>query len=500
MLRRLIPGVIQNTPNAGYYAFYPYLLWTWEQLDGDISSERSSPSTGGEGRLRDRMRAHEHRDGVSLTGINGAIAARQQVRDIEAGATEVDLAAFAENYIDTRLGGYGLFYAAALQDARLVRAGQRTSSTEPPSTALLSPKRSPRLRADQVLPGVLHDRPGAGFGAPGARRGRLSVYDPWPVDHELLLDTFFGDELPGQHGRTVAGARREPQLAARVPRSAARRRSRGSRCVAACTARAPVLGWRRLDTAHAERRNPGGPISCARLRSCADDDLEHLSERARERQRATHADLAAEMTSWLDAERLGFDPQLRLDAAMHAAQEQTPTAYQLAEDVEPLLHEWRDERERAFCRALRVLAVMPPEIARQANGFTELLDEGGSHRWSLQYLDGWLGGRVDRRFAEMAIALLDALHHQHVRVALGKVRVPSAQNLGRYKGDWRDPFNFAEDDGVLRPLRPDEPFWTGARYGVGNHLLWTLGLLSAPAPPTALTDLGRDYVRTYARA
>jgi hypothetical protein len=36
---------------------------------------------------------------------------------------------------------------------------------------------------------------------------------------------------------------------------------------------------------------------------------------------------------------------------------------------------------------------------------------------------------------------------------LSKVRVPSAENLHRVKGRWRDPFNFQEDDGVLRPLR-----------------------------------------------
>jgi hypothetical protein len=168
--------------------------------------------------------------------------------------------------------------------------------------------------------------------------------------------------------------------------------------------------------------------------------------------------------------------------------------------VEPLLQEWRDERERAFCRALRVIAMLPREIARHGSGFSELLDEGGNHRWSLQYLNAWLGGRSNQPFAVVAADLLDALHHQHVRVALSKVRVPSAQNLGRYRGNWRDPFNFAEDDGVLRPLRPDEPFWTGARYGVGNHLLWTLGLLAAPAPPTGLTDLGREYLGTYAGA
>ena len=76
---------------------------------------------------------------------------------------------------------------------------------------------------------------------------------------------------------------------------------------------------------------------------------------------------------------------------------------------------------------------------------------------------------------------------------------PNAQNLRRYKGGWRDPFNFAEDDGVLRPLRLDEPFWTGARYAVGNHLLWTLGLLTAPAAANRADAAGRDDTsRTHA--
>src|SRR5438552_15378616 len=39
LLRRLIPGVVQTTGNAGYYAFYPYLLAEWE--DGHESTLRS---------------------------------------------------------------------------------------------------------------------------------------------------------------------------------------------------------------------------------------------------------------------------------------------------------------------------------------------------------------------------------------------------------------------------------------------------------------------------
>jgi hypothetical protein len=47
ILRRLIPGVIQNTPSAGYHAFYPYLLWKREQEDVTSAVTRSKRSTGG---------------------------------------------------------------------------------------------------------------------------------------------------------------------------------------------------------------------------------------------------------------------------------------------------------------------------------------------------------------------------------------------------------------------------------------------------------------------
>jgi len=73
-------------------------------------------------------------------------------------------------------------------------------------------------------------------------------------------------------------------------------------------------------------------------------------------------------------ERLGD----RLDPG--GSRQRTPTAYQLAVEVEPLLHECRDERERAFCRALRVVAVVPREIARQAKGFTEQPTSGATLR------------------------------------------------------------------------------------------------------------------------
>jgi hypothetical protein len=87
--------------------------------------------------------------------------------------------------------------------------------------------------------------------------------------------------------------------------------------------------------------------------------------------------------------------------------------------------------------------------------------------------------------------LLDEIHHQHVRVSLTKVNA-----LGE-----RDPFCFAEDDGQLRLLRMDEPFWTTARFEVVNHLLWTLGLLEAPNGQARPTNLGRQVLEeAHARA
>lgn len=504
LLRRLIPGVIQNTPNAGYYAFYPYLLWKWAQQDGDVRRDAFKPFyRRHEAAYAVACALHEHRDGITLNGVNGANAARQQVRDIEAGATDVDLSSLAAEYMDTPLGGYGLFYVAALQDARLVRAGERSlvdrATEHGAAVAEAFAKTYEQTQyynrffgADRVPVAVLREL--------GEETCLCTI--PGRADHQLLLDTFFGHELPtpaweDRRQRRVESLSLLLEFHAQRPEGA----------------KDDLSAWRRAlldprfsegspwETAHEERLQSWRAyqlreVQVLSLTTIWSTYVGLLGELGR----ATRAELISEMTSWLTAERLGFDPQLEVDAAMHDAQRMIPTAYELAEEVEPLRHEWRDERERAFCRAMRVVAVLPREISRHAAGFTELLDEGGSHRWSLRYLDTWLRGRGRDAFVVAASDLLEALHHQHVRVALSKVRVPSAQNLGLHKGNWRDPFNFAEDDGILRPLRPDEPFWTGARYGVGNHLLWALGLLTNPVPPTALTDLGQEYLKAYASA
>jgi hypothetical protein len=497
LLRRLIPGVIQNTPNSAYYSLYPYLLWKWEQLGGEVERGAFIPFfRRHESAFAVACVMHSHRDDVSLSGINGAIAARQRAHEIDAGATELDLDAHARDYMDTPLGGYGLFYAVALQDARLVIAGaqglvDRVSEHGAAVAAAFAETFEQTTYAQKHLTST-GSIPAEVLRELGDATCLCTV--PGRSDHELLLETFFGSPLSSPTWEERR--RNRVESLSLLLEFHAQRPSADEDDLAA---------WRRAlvghqfstgkawTTTHSERRESWRAYQLRELSVLALTTIWsiYLGELIR-RGRATHEELTEEMISWLTDSRLGFDPSSPLEDATVAVDDLLPHANRLALEAEPLESEWRDERERGFCRAVRVLMTLPREISRAATGFSELLEEGGSHRWSLQHLDAWLGARAEQPVAETMADLLDALQHQHVRVALSKVRVPSAENLRREKGSWRDPFNFADDDGMLRPLRPDEPFWTGARYGVGNHLLWSLGLLTSPVPPIALTQLGEE--------
>src|SRR5437870_4345646 len=43
LLRRLLPGILETTPHAGYYAYYSYLLNRWEQASDSIKLEDFTP-------------------------------------------------------------------------------------------------------------------------------------------------------------------------------------------------------------------------------------------------------------------------------------------------------------------------------------------------------------------------------------------------------------------------------------------------------------------------
>lgn len=502
LLRRLIPGVIQNTPNAGYYSFYPYLLWKWEQLGGSTDRKDFVPFF----RRHESAYAlacvlHAHRGGANLSGINGAKVSRQRARELEAGVDRLDLDDHAQAYMETPLGGYGLFYAAALQEARLVRGGARglvdrvTEQGEVVARAFAETfEQTGYAQRHLTSSGVvtLEDLLELGEAA-------CLCTIPGRHDHKALLQTFFSplDDSPVWEDR-----RRTRVQSLSLLLEFHDQLPEGDEDYLSAWRRALVdprfssgAAW---STAHPERRESWRAYQLRELLVLALTTIWsiYLAELGG-RVRATHRELVEELLPSLSEKRLGFGPTASLREASGAVGAAIPDAYALASEAEPLPSEWQEEPGRALCRALRTLIRLPEEIARAAAGFTELLDEGGEHRWSLRYVDGWLAARAELPVESVFSDLLDALHHQHVRVALSKVRVPTADNLRRVSSDWRDPFNFSEDDGVLRLLRPDEPFWSEARYAVGNHLLWTLGLLTSPEPPIEVTALGRSMIEEH---
>ena len=120
LLRRLLPGILQTTEHAGYYAFYAYLLAKWEETSESIAlAEFKLFFNRHELAYAIACRLHEHR-APKLTGVQGSTGAMRAIQDC---GSEIDLAARAPHYIDATLGGYSLFYARVLEAMRLTKPG-----------------------------------------------------------------------------------------------------------------------------------------------------------------------------------------------------------------------------------------------------------------------------------------------------------------------------------------------------------------------------------------
>lgn len=135
-------------------------------------------------------------------------------------------------------------------------------------------------------------------------------------------------------------------------------------------------------------------------------------------------------------------------------------------------------------RSLLALLAIDRESSREETGLTELRHDGGRERWSLAHMHDWLSARERQSLAATLADLIDELRLQHLRIATPKLS-PT---------DQRDPFCFAEDNGVMRFIRGDDPFWTGARFRVLNTMLWSLGLIDAPTGDARVTPLGTNVL------
>lgn len=484
LLRRLIPGLVQTTPNAGYYAFYPYMLTKWEELN------ESTARADFKGFFRRQEAAyalacvlHDHRG--SLYGIQGYNKASDA---LEESGDEIDVAALASGYMESPYGGYGLFYGRVLEDIRLTKIGAgkfvdlATDLGKQVAVAFGESFENTRYYRDyfdaEVVPReVLRDL--------GEHTCLCGI--PGRSEHKPLLDVFFGEPLEDP----VWEDRRQTRVESLAlflefhrqrpdPVAADRHVFRVALAQGAFPDTTP------LATAFPERQRSW---QAYQLRECQTLLFTTIWSRYLERLEQvdpiTHAALREDLVAAADWAEAQLDPDAPLTATIEAATAQLPTGGSIIDAAQAGASDQRDDVATALAGDLRCLLALSRQAGSDEAGFVELRDEGGPGRWSLAFLDDWLDARRQTPTRQVLADLLDELHYQHIRVALGKVS-PT---------DSRDPFCFSDDDGLLRLIRRDEPFWTGARYEVVNHLLWTLGLLTEPSGEIRLTELGEQTLQ-----
>jgi hypothetical protein len=489
LLRRLIPGVVQTTGNAGYYAFYPYLLAKWEDEGGSVARSDFKPFY----RRQEAAYAvacvlHEHRG--SLSGVQGSNAASDAVHSA---GDSLNVAELADRYMDSPYGGYGLFYARVLEDIRLTQLGAQryvdrvTDAGRAVANSFAQAFEATRYYREffdaEIVPrDVLAEL--------GQRTCSCSI--PGRSDHKALLDVFFGepDEDPvwAERRRTRT---QSLSLFLEYHRQRHEDDAGDRRSFRTVLAHGAFADGSPLETPFGERLNSWRAYQMRECETLVLTTIWTWYLRRLERLEPTpHVVLRDDLVRSTAWDRVGLTGSTPLEQAIAEARRRLPdgaaivaAAYEVAENV--------DEPAVPLALGFETLLALRVEADNDEAGFAELVDEGGPGRWSLAHLRQWLALREEQPVAAVLADLLDEIHHQHVRVSLTKVNP-----LGE-----RDPFCFAEDDGQLRLLRMDEPFWTGARFEVVNHLLWTLGLLDAPDGQARPTELGLQVLRgAYARA
>jgi len=479
LLRRLIPGVVQTTGNAGYYAFYPYLLARWEDEHDSVKRSDFKPFyRRQEAAYAAACVLHSHRG--PLGGIQGSIKAGEAVH---AASDGVDVAALAEGYMDSPYGGYGLFYARALEDMRLTHLGAQryvdrvTDGGRAVAESFASEFEDTRYYREYFDAAVV---PLEVLEELGERMCSCAI--PGRADHKPLLAAFFGEPEDDPVWATRRRTRTESlSLFLAYHRQRPDDDAGDTRSFRTLLAHRSFAGGAAFTTPFGERLNSWRAYQ---VRECETLVLTTIwswyLRRLEQLEPVTHAALRDDLVAGTAWDRIGVSAATPLVDAIGEAHRRLPdgaaivaAAYETAENV--------DEPAVPLAVGVQTLLALGVVAAEEDHGFAELMDEGGPGRWSLAHLRTWLSLREDREVASVLADLLDEIHHQHVRVSLGKVNP-----LGQ-----RDPFCFAEDEALLRLLRTDEPFWTTARFEVVNHLLWTLGLLETPDGRARPTELGK---------
>lgn len=485
-LRRFLPGMIAVTPNAGYYSYYSYLLWKFQSRSGSVKRIDFKPFyRRQEAAYAVACALHSHRG--PLIGINGSIEADQISK---ARPASVKLQSLSDHYMQSTYGGYGLFYRGTLEDLRLTRMGapgyvdRPTEVGEEMARAFAKTFETTSyfkkyFESDQAPIEVLEEL--------GEATCLCAI--PGRSDHQALLDAFFGKPLDDQTWEAYRRTRNESlslflefhdQRPENVP---------------------GTLGsWRRALTSLAFGQVPWATSFPERLNSWRAYQMREIEvigllalwtvylNLLAKHEPVSHRELRRLLPEILDWEDIGINEKATVLIAIESAVSQLPSDNALIVEAEALATVSPDNLAMAAARALRLLLRVQVEAKRDDQGFAELVDDGAEGRWSLGHLHRWINARINQPVTVMLMELLDEVHAQHSRVALRKVS----------STDFRDPFCFSEDEGMLRLIRMDEPFWTNGRFPLVNHLLWTLDLIESPDGDARLTALGRQTLEEAA--
>ncbi len=492
LLRELIPGVVQTSISAGYYAYYPFLLDEFERQNPDETrrSEFQQFYRRQEAAFAVACSMHTHRG--NLRGINGINAATQAADESYASGT-VDLARLAEpgRYMKTPLGGYGLFYRPALEDIGLTRLGSGNKfidrATELGRAAAEGFRAeieetdywSEWAEADSVPVQVLQDlaETVCPCGVPGRR------------DHEPVLDALFS--FRGETERWHTLRRYRVQSFGMLLEFHAQRPDHvsglGEWRRALLSGRIGGDKWQTKFPKHRDawRAYQHRETLVAALTTVFTNLLFTLEELGIAGLRNIQEELVARF-EWksLPCERNDHFATLLERTAQHQArpEELIDLAEEAMETAAPATI------GRSLAVAIRLLA----SLSSQPTGddeFHELLARGGHQRLSPTHMAAWFQERSSSSVESVVAELAGALFHRHLQVATAKLSVT----------DHRDPFCVAEEeDAGYRVIRDDEPFWTGARFATLNHLLWTVGALDDPDGDGRPTELGHSLLAEVA--
>jgi hypothetical protein len=479
LLRRLLPGIVQTTPNAGYYAFYPYLLHAWEQMGGGVERRAFQEFyRRQEAAYALACLTHNHRG--PLGGIQGSIRAGAALADEH---DTVNVKRLSEDYMASRLGGYGLFYARVLSDMRLTRLGQRNYVDRVTPTGKAVAEAFARSFESTLYYTAYRDSeivPLEVLAELGEKTCLCTI--PARPDHAELLECFFApipdDPVWDTRRRTRVESialilEYHQQRPAAVDDSLHAFRT----CLMQLSYRdgtpfRPTFPERQQSwRAYQVRETETVLLTTAWSRY-----LRRLGEVGP----LPHIALVKDLLSGADWAAWGLTAETPISTAILAAGELFPSGAALVDTAGNLASEQEDDVRGSLPLLLMALLATAEAAASDESGFAELRDEGGDWRWSLAWLGRWFAHRRQQSVKAVLADLEHELYHQHMRVATNKLS-PT---------DHRDPFCISEEDGVLRLLRDDEPFWTGARYEVLNHWLWTLDLLDSPLEGCRPTELG----------